>query len=92
MMVLFGGMLSGVKAQSASDLKWSEICAGKMGADWYGSDEAKTIADKVLAAQKNSGGWMKNIEFHKINDPGGWKDRALLSRQHSHHAGDALPG
>ena len=78
MMVLLGGMLSGVKAQSASDLKWSEICAGKMGADWYGSDEAQTIADKVLAAQKNSGGWMKNIEFHKTNDPGGKTEHSCL--------------
>ena len=66
MMVLLGGMLSGVKAQRASDLKWSEICAGKMDANWYGSDEAQTIADNVISGQKTNGGWMKNIEWHKL--------------------------
>ena len=63
---LLGGFLTGVKAQNAADLKWSAICAGKMNAEWYGSNEAKTIADNVISGQKTNGGWMKNIEWHKL--------------------------
>ena len=64
--ILLGGFLTGVKAQNAADLKWSAICAGKMNAEWYGSNEAKTIADNVISGQKTNGGWMKNIEWHKL--------------------------
>ena len=38
---LLGGFLTAIKAQKASDMKWSDICSGKMGADWYGSEEAQ---------------------------------------------------
>ena len=66
--ILIGGILTGVKAQNASDLKWADICAGKMGAEWYGSEEAQKIADIVLSVQKNNGGWMKNDQLHKLSD------------------------
>ena len=66
MMVLLGGIFSGVKAQNASNMKWSDICSGKMGSNWYGSEEAQTIADNVISGQKTNGGWMKNIEWHKL--------------------------
>ena len=59
-------LFASVQAQNASDLKWSAICSGKMSAEWYGSDEAKTIADNVISGQKTNGGWMKNIEWHKL--------------------------
>ena len=65
------GLLAGLQAQSASSMKWSEICNGKMPAEWYGSEEAQQIADKLLKYQKNSGGWMKNIEFQKEDDTTG---------------------
>lgn len=65
---LLGGFLTAVKAQKASDMKWSDICSGKMGADWYGSEEAQEIADIVLSVQKNNGGWMKNDQLHKLTD------------------------
>lgn len=65
---LLGGFLTAVKAQKASDMKWSDICSGKMGADWYGSEEAQKIADIVLSVQKNNGGWMKNDQLHKLTD------------------------
>ena len=65
---LLGGLLTAVKAQKASDMKWSDICSGKMGADWYGSEEAQKIADIVLSVQKNNGGWMKNDQLHKLTD------------------------
>ena len=66
--ILMGGILTGVKAQNASDLKWADICTGKMGAEWYGSEEAQKIADIVLSVQKNNGGWMKNDQLHKLSD------------------------
>lgn len=65
---LLGGFLTAVKAQKASDMKWADICSGKMGADWYGSEEAQKIADIVLSVQKNNGGWMKNDQLHKLTD------------------------
>ena len=65
------GLLAGLQAQSASSMKWSDICNGKMPAEWYGSEEAQQIADKLLKYQKNSGGWMKNIEFQKEDDTTG---------------------
>lgn len=55
-------------AESASSMKWSQICAGKMGAAWYGSDEAQQIANVVVTIQRNSGGWPKNVEMHKLSD------------------------
>ena len=60
--------LTEVGAQNASSLSWANVCAGKMPAEWYGSDEARQIADIVLSVQKNSGGWMKNDELHKLTD------------------------
>ena len=42
---------------------WKEV-ATKMPAEWYGSDEAKTVAENVLIAQKEIGGWEKNKPYH----------------------------
>ena len=75
---LMGGMITGAWAQNASDLSWGQICSGKMPADWNGSEEAVKIADKLVDQQKNSGGWMKNIEFHKANDTGGKNEHSCL--------------
>ena len=74
--------LSGVGAQNASSLSWANVCAGKMPADWYGSDEARGIADIVLSVQKNSGGWMKNDELHKLTD----SQLKTLQSQHAVHS------
>ena len=63
MMILLAGLWVNGHAQSASSMKWADICRGKMNADWYGSEEAQQFADKLLSAQKISGGWMKNIQF-----------------------------
>lgn len=57
----------GVLAVSASDPladQWTSICGGSKGTDWYGSAEAVSIADTLLAVQKTSGGWGKNIGYH----------------------------
>lgn len=78
LMILMAGLMVKAHAQSASSMKWADICNGKMSATWYGSDEAQQIADKLLSAQKNTGGWMKNIEFHKENDTGGKSQHSCL--------------
>ena len=70
--------LAGGYAQTASSMKWSDICSGKMPADWYGSEEAQQIADRLLNNQKNSGGWMKNIEFHKEDDSSAKSEHSCL--------------
>lgn len=44
--------------------EWSRISGGSKGAEWYGSQEAVAIADTLLAVQKVSGGWGKNIGYH----------------------------
>lgn len=56
----------GMNAQSYKDLKWGEICSGKMGTKWYGSAEAISVADTLVSVQKTNGGWMKNDQFHKL--------------------------
>ncbi|WP_308992181.1 pectate lyase [Mariniflexile litorale] len=43
--------------------KWSHV-ATKMPTEWYGSKEAKLIAENVLLAQKEIGGWEKNTAYH----------------------------
>lgn len=43
---------------------WKYV-ATKMPVQWYGSDEAKLVAENVLLSQRNSGGWEKNKEYHK---------------------------
>ena len=57
----------GMNAQSYKDKKWSEICSGKMGTEWYGSAEAISVADTLVSVQKTNGGWMKNDQFHKLS-------------------------
>jgi PelA/Pel-15E family pectate lyase len=42
-----------------------KFVATKMPAEWYGSDEAKLVAENVMLSQRNSGGWEKNKEYHK---------------------------
>jgi PelA/Pel-15E family pectate lyase len=44
--------------------RWKDV-AINMPADWYGSDEAKLVAENVLLGQKEIGGWEKNKAFHQ---------------------------
>ena len=48
-------------AQAPNRVVWNE--ALEQPVDWYGSDEAKRIAENVLIYQNNNGGWPKNIEM-----------------------------
>lgn len=43
---------------------WKTV-ATRMPSEWYGSDEAKLVAENVLLAQKEIGGWEKNKPYHK---------------------------
>lgn len=44
--------------------RWKDV-ATKMPTEWYGSHEAKLVAENVLLAQKEIGGWEKNKSYHK---------------------------
>lgn len=50
--------------KSYLDLNWKQV-ATRMPEDWYGSVEAKMVADSVLKYQTEIGGWPKNSGFHK---------------------------
>lgn len=45
-------------------MRWSHV-ATQMPESWYHSDEAKQVAENVLFAQKESGGWEKNKPYHR---------------------------
>lgn len=44
-------------------LSWDYV-ASKMPTEWYGSAQAIAVADNLLLAQKDIGGWSKNLPFH----------------------------
>lgn len=52
------------KASDYLNHNWKYV-ATKMPAEWYGSSEAKLVAENVLLSQRNLGGWEKNKEYHK---------------------------
>ncbi|MCL2027862.1 MAG: pectate lyase [Bacteroidales bacterium] len=45
------------------DLNWASVAMRQPEA-WYGSQEAKNIAENVLLYQRNIGGWPKNTPMH----------------------------
>ncbi len=48
-------------AAQTSSVRWGDVLRQPDG--WYGSDEARAIADGVLLYQRNTGGWPKNIDM-----------------------------
>ncbi len=50
--------------ESAGAVKWGDGVL-KQKPEWYASDEAVRVADNVLAYQRDSGGWPKNIDMAK---------------------------
>ena len=62
--------------------KWGHICSGKMPEEWYASDEARSIAEVVMAVQKTNGGWMKNSQMHKLTEEE-MMDLMRKKREHS---------
>lgn len=63
---LFLMLVIGANAQDYESHTWADICSGGMGDTWYGSNEAKSVADTLVSVQKTNGGWMKNDQFHKL--------------------------
>ncbi|MEO7309409.1 MAG: pectate lyase [Chitinophagaceae bacterium] len=53
----------GIASKSYLDLNWKQVAA-RMPSEWYGSGEAKLVAENVLIAQKEIGGWEKNKPYH----------------------------
>lgn len=47
-------------------MKWKKVATG-MPSEWYGSNEAKLVAENLLIAQKDAGGWEKNKNYHRIS-------------------------
>jgi PelA/Pel-15E family pectate lyase len=45
------------------DLSWKHV-ATQMPDSWYGSEEARLVAENVLLYQRDIGGWPKNQRFH----------------------------
>jgi len=45
----------------AAPIKWRDALAQKE--EWYGRSEAARIADNLIAYQRESGGWPKNIDM-----------------------------
>lgn len=50
-------------AQDYLSLKWKQVST-RMPAEWYGSEDAKLVAENVLLSQKEIGGWEKNKPYH----------------------------
>ena len=47
---------------------WSDIIR-KNNAAWFGTEEAKKIAENVLLYQRDIGGWPKNIQMQQELNP-----------------------
>lgn len=51
------------KPKNYLNLNWKQV-ATQMPDSWYGSDEAKIVAENVLKYQTDIGGWAKNSGYH----------------------------
>ena len=60
--------LSAAEQKPLAQQKWGHICQGRMPEEWYASDEARAVAEVVMAVQKSNGGWMKNDQLHKLSE------------------------
>lgn len=74
-LVLFSICFS-VNAQNTYK-NWSDIIR-KNDANWFGTDEAKKIAENVLLYQRDIGGWPKNIQMQQELTPQQKKDLMAL--------------
>lgn len=63
--IFFAHFVAGQSPSSDSYLekRWRYV-ATQMPAEWYGSAEAKMVAENVLLCQKDMGGWVKNKPYH----------------------------
>lgn len=58
---------------------WPDIIR-KNDASWFGTDEAKKIAENVLLYQRDIGGWPKNIQMQEELTPQQKKDLLVLKK------------
>lgn len=67
--VVFASLATYTPAQGKTsdylNKRWKEV-ANRMPSEWYGTNEAKLVAENVLLCQKDLGGWEKNKPFHHI--------------------------
>jgi len=54
---------SALRAQDYLEKSWKEV-ATRMPAEWYGTEDARAVAENVLLCQKDIGGWAKNKPYH----------------------------
>ena len=69
---LLFAMLLALSTLSAQDRdlslrSWGQV-ATRMPDDWYATDQAARIAETVLEMQLPSGGWSKNIPWHRMTE------------------------
>lgn len=67
LMCLFA-WFSGADTHAQTDVKhlsWGKV-ANNMPTEWYNSEQARNIADQLLARQMDCGGWQKNIPYHHL--------------------------
>ena len=55
--------------------------ARSMKAEWYASDEARRVADSVMAYQYPCGGWAKNHDWHSVESDSKMRDRRAIKQQ-----------
>ncbi len=53
-----------VASSSYLNMRWSRV-ATEMQREWYGSKDALSVAENVLISQKQTGGWAKNMPYHR---------------------------
>lgn len=69
LLALLGGMAFTTVAQTPAVVKsWKKVAFG-MPDEWYGTADAKAVAENVLLYQRESGGWPKNKPMHNPLTP-----------------------
>lgn len=58
---VLGGWVPAMLGQSTSPVKWNDVL--RQSDAWYGTAEARAVADNVLRYQRGTGGWPKNIDM-----------------------------
>ena len=55
-------------SRSSPQVRWGTGVLG-LSSDWYGSDEARSLADTVIAYQSKEGGWPKDTDLSILPRP-----------------------
>ena len=67
LLLLCSALTLSAQVHEAVRQSWGRL-ATRMPAEWYASDEAVALAEKVLDAQLPSGGWCKNIPWNQMTE------------------------